>query len=484
MRNVIRLQMEWGQVAIEEIEIDESSRDDIPPLLLGLRHVYADRSVRARWFEILEQGILPEVSHTKGRPGMELWRILVMGLLKQVLGCDFDRLHELVNQHHTVRKFLGHSGFWDETRYRYPTVVHNVSLLTPDVLGEVLQRIAESGHALVRKRKRKSGPGGRPSKEPLRGRCDSFVVKTDVHFPTDVNLLWDAMRCLVRETGRSALRAGVSGWRQWRHRSRRLQRLFPKVRRTRRARPGPIPAYLDACWEEVRRAEATVPALREQGVGAPRILRIESYLKHARRQLDPVDRRLRKGEKIPQEEKVVSIFEEHTRGCGKGTAGVPVELGVPVAVLEDQHGFLLHSRILWEGGDVDHAVPMIREAQARFPDLRLCSFDRGFHSPSNRIALDELLDHNVLPKKGKLGPTDRKRAADPTFREMRRQHPAVESAINNLEQRGRDRVLSYGAEGFARRVALSMVAFNVHRIGLLLQRQARAQARRRRRRAA
>ena len=208
MRNVIRLQMELGQVAIEEIEIDESSRDDIPPLLLGLRHVYADRSVRARLFEILEQGILPEVSHTKGRPGMELWRILVMGLLKQVLGCDFDRLHELVNQHPTVRKFLGHSGFWDETRYRYPTVVPNVSLLTPDVLGEVLQRIAESGHARVRKRKRKSGPGGRPSEEPLRGRCDSFVVKTDVHFPTDVNLLWDAMRCRVRETGRSALRGG------------------------------------------------------------------------------------------------------------------------------------------------------------------------------------------------------------------------------------------------------------------------------------
>ena len=92
-----------------------------------------------------------------------------------------------------------------------------------------------------------------------------------------------------------------------------------------------------------------------------------------------------------------------------------------------------------------------------------------------------LLDHNVLPKKGKLGPADRKRTADPTFREMRRQHPAVESAIHHLEQRGRDRVRSYGAEGFARRVALSMVAFHVHRIGLLRQRQARAQARRRRR---
>ncbi len=125
---------------------------------------------------------------------------------------------------------------------------------------------------------------------------------------------------------------------------------------------------------------------------------------------------------------------------------VPMELGVPVAVLEDQHGFLLHHRILWEGSDVDHAVPMIREAQARFPDLRLCSFDRGFHSP--RVALDELLD--MLPKKGKLSRADREREAETTFREMRQQHPAVESAINNLEQRGMDRVLSYGAAGRGR----------------------------------
>ncbi len=85
------------------------------------------------------------------------------------------------------------------------------------------------------------------------------------------------------------------------------------------------------------------------------MLSVESYLKHARRPIDRVDRRLRKGEKIPQDEKVVSVFEEHTLGCGKGKAGVPVKLGVPVAVREDPHGYLLHPRILWEGGDVDPA---------------------------------------------------------------------------------------------------------------------------------
>ena len=39
------------------------------------------------------------------------------------------------------------------------------------------------------------------SDEALRARCDSFVVETDVHYPTDVSLLWDALRCLLREQG-------------------------------------------------------------------------------------------------------------------------------------------------------------------------------------------------------------------------------------------------------------------------------------------
>jgi hypothetical protein len=31
----------------------------------------------------------------------------------------------------------------------------------------------------------------------IRGRCDSFVLKTNVHFPTDISLLFDATRVLI-----------------------------------------------------------------------------------------------------------------------------------------------------------------------------------------------------------------------------------------------------------------------------------------------
>ena len=103
---------------------------------------------------------------------------------------------------------------------------------------------------------------------------------------------------------------------------------------------------------------------------------------------------------------------------------------------------------------------MVETCQERLSDLRAVSFDRGFHSPENRIRLDELLDHNVLPKKGYLNKTERERERSEEFVAMRGQHPAVESAINNLEHRGLDRVLATGAMGFARVVALSVVALN------------------------
>ena len=265
------------------------------------------------------------------------------------------------------------------------------------------------------------------------------------------------------------------GWRQWRHLSKEVRKLFNQVRSTRRAkrRPERVEAYLERCRALVARTMETLDELRDKGVEETTCQSIQGFIAHAQRQLGQVERRLLRGEAIAHEEKVFSVFEEHTRWVSKGKAGTPVELGVPVALIEDQHQFILHHKILWEGEDVDVAAPMVSEAQARYPELRACSFDRGFHSPDNRIKLDALLDLNALPRKGYLSRADREREAEEPFAAARRAHPAIESAINGLEHRGLDRVRSHGADGFARTVALSVLAANLHRIGLILQQRER-----------
>ncbi len=176
-----------------------------------------------------------------------------------------------------------------------------------------------------------------------------------------------------------------------------------------------------------------------------------------------------KKEVIPHGEKVFSIHEEHTRWINKGKAGVVAELGVPVCVLEDQYQFILRHHILWEGNDQDMIVSFLAEAKKHYPTLHSCR--RGFYTPENRRKLDQLLELSALPRKGRRNEEDLERETADDFVEARRQHPAIESAINNLQQRGMGLVRTHGAEGFARTVGLVMIATNVHRIGLILKKQ-------------
>ena len=70
-----------------------------------------------------------------------------------------------------------------------------------------------------------------------------------------------------------------------------------------------------------------------------------------------------------------------------------------------------------------------------------------------------------MPKKGRLSKADQEPNKMKPLA-MRRQHPAVESAINNLEQRGLDRS---GDQTDLPTVALAVVALNVHRLGRLVR---------------
>ena len=477
MRQVVDLHSRLGSVPIEGIEIDPLSRDDIPAVLKGLQLIWCDRGTREELLSLLEAHFRPGVNRDVGRPGMDIWRILVLAVLKQGLGCDFDRLQELANQHRTVREMLGHGDdAVDGFRYGRRLIMNNVALLSPELLREVNRLVVETGHAVSKKK-----PGGR-----LAARCDPFVVETNVHWPTDVNLLRDAVRCLVRETHRACAWHGIGGWRQHRHLTARMQALFLAVSTARRwkARPGAVAEFIGFCGSLADRAEASLAALALAGADEAWTDPIRHFLRHARRQVDQIDRRLLRGEAIPHGEKVFSVFEEHTRWICKGKAGRPAELGVPVAVVEDEFQFIIGHMVLWRGGDTDAAVPLVRDCLGSFPELRACSFDRGFHSPGNRDRLGAMLDTAALPKKGKLNAADRAREAEPAFAGARRCHPAVESAINNLEQRGLGRVRTRGAAGFERTVALSVLAANLHRIGLVLQRRERRRAELRRRRAA
>jgi hypothetical protein len=121
MRVVQNPQMQIGEVDISQMKFDIKSRDDIPKILRGLQHLYMDLPLRAQIFTLLETRIAPNVDKRNGRPGMALWSILVCGVVRLDLNIDYDRLHELVNHHNTLRAVLGHGNF-DEFAYHFQTL--------------------------------------------------------------------------------------------------------------------------------------------------------------------------------------------------------------------------------------------------------------------------------------------------------------------------------------------------------------------------
>lgn len=465
MRKIKNLQLELAGTPIEKIRLNPKSRDDIPAILTGLQYIYTNPQTREKLFSLLEEKFLPEVDLHTGRPGMDIWRVVVLGVVKQGLGCDYDRLHSLANSYLELRQMLGHGGYADNYEYELQTIIDNVSVLSPELLKEINSIVVESGHAVSKKK-----PG-----EGLRGRCDSFPVKTDVEYPTDVGLSWDATRCLVRECAEAAKANEIDGWRQRRHLSEKIEKLYNLVRTKKRRdrNPGGLEEYLGVCEEMARRADKLLCELVAVGAPVWRIERINRYKLHAIRQVDQIRRRILYGEVIPQEEKVFSVFEPHTRWIAKGKAGVAVEFGVPVCIVEDQYQFILNHGVMWEENDVDVCVPIIEETIGMYPEFKACSFDQGFHNPKNRKRLDEVLEGNYLPKKGKLGKKDKQRQSNKEFVESRKQHPAVESAINGLNHKGCDKVRVHGKAGFARSVALSVLATNIHRLGVLVRNRER-----------
>ena len=83
------------------------------------------------------------------------------------------------------------------------------------------------------------------------------------------------------------------------------------------------------------------------------------------------------------------------------------------------------------------------------------SFDKGYYSKrdengkNNQTCIEDKLDVTAyIPVKGRRNKADQEREMSAEFAAARKQHPAVESAINALESHGLDRCPDRGDENY------------------------------------
>ena len=109
-----------------------------------------------------------------------------------------------------------------------------------------------------------------------------------------------------------------------------------------------------------------------------------------------------------------------------------------LTVATDQFGFILCHKVIQKQQDKDMAVTIAKDLLKKY-NIQSMSFDKSYWAPENHRILSELVEDLVLPKKGKLNREEYEREHSKTFIALRKQHSAVESAINCLEHHGLNR---------------------------------------------
>ena len=111
------------------------------------------------------------------------------------------------------------------------------------------------------------------------------------------------------------------------------------------------------------------------------------------------------------------------------------------------------------------AVEFLKDTQELFPNINSISYDRGFWSKVNLEAIKELVAYVGMPKKGKLSKDDKVRQDSEGYTIAREKHPAIESAINALQQHGCDFCPDYSQDSFERYTSTAIVSRNLIKLG-------------------
>lgn len=106
MRHHFQSQPDLHVTPIEKIRLPLKSRDELPPILAGLQWIWMHPTLKAEILARLEAQILAGKQAT-GRTGMDLWQILVLGVVRLGLDVDWDWMEDLANHHLLLRQMLG-----------------------------------------------------------------------------------------------------------------------------------------------------------------------------------------------------------------------------------------------------------------------------------------------------------------------------------------------------------------------------------------
>lgn len=466
MRKRFEQQLTIGCKLIQDTEIPLAKRSGaLPGLCAALKEIFINPKWNEKVFIVLEDAILSNNNRT-GRPGMDLWQLFVLSQVRLCQNISYDDLHHIANHDVLIRQILGIESDFGHERIKigYQNIIDNVGLLDDETVRKLNNIIIEFGHEVFKKKETAA----------LRLKTDSFVVESNVHFPTDYNLLWDSARKCIDMVTKLQEKHDLQGWRKlhdWRKDMKNKMRALGRACAS--GGKGKQGRIKEAAQEYLTKAKALLKKLESYKNNFPLediadrviIIELERFMELLQKHVDLLERRVLKGEDIPHDEKIFSIFEQYTEWVTKGKMRPNVELGKKVSITTDQYNLVVDYQVMEHQSDSE-IVPELKERLCSRYSVASWSFDKGYWHKNNKSLLSEVVGTLVLPKKGKCNSEEAGQERQPLFKKLRHKHSAVESNINELEHRGLNRCPDKGYQHFKRYIGLAVSAYNLKKIGV------------------
>ena len=401
-----------------------------------------------------------------GRPATPVEVVLRMLAVKHLYNLSYEQTERQVRDSLVLRRFcrVYFNSVPDDT-----TLIRWANQIQPETLVGFNQQLSELAYQLKVTRGRKL-------------RTDGTVVETNIGYPSDSKLLADGVRVISRTLKRlkdrlsdeSGLAAALfrDRTRSARNQARRIQRRARQ--RSRQAKVDMRIAYqrlVTVTQASVRQAQTLVDHLQGR-VGdhlAPFVEQMETLLPNVEQVINQTVRRVFKGDSVPAQEKLVSLFEPHTDIIRRKKPGKETEFGHKVWLDETDGGIVTRWQVLPgnppEANQWQPAIDFHIQQFGRPPNQ--ASADRGLYSPQNEAyAQEHGVKRVILPKPGRKSDKRRQHEAQSWFRQGRRFHAGVEGQISVLKRKhGLDRARYHGDDGFARWVGWGVIANNLTKIG-------------------
>lgn len=468
VRKSYERQFHFGATPIAALQLNLDCRDEIIPILVALQHVYLNGELRRKVTRLVATDVSDGTRRDTGRPGLDDWQVLVLGTLRMACNLDYDKLQDLAENHAAIRTMLGVDGWDQEVSFDYRRIRNAISDLQPETIESINQLIVGHGQDLH-------------GKAAQTARGDSFVIETNIHYPTESSLMYDGIRKIMPIATELASVAGLGGWRQSKYLMSKIKKLHRSINQLSASRVVKKKDAMESLYcTLIERVDLILDRVKmlekelQEGCSVSERLQLEQLVHWAeltKQVRDTAYRRVVLGECVANSEKLFSLFETHTQLYQRGKAGEPIQYGRLALIFEDGAGFISHYHMIdREATDMSVAVEQVKIVQAKHGgQLNDLSLDRGFHTGENMEALSELIENVSCPSRNSKQYAEEVATESIHSRRRRHRHSGVESAIGALQRgNGLKRCRDRSEIGMQRYLGLAVLGRNLQVLGKLL----------------